>query len=201
MSTQTPPYNGIDSGPSHSARYFRFVGVDRGDWKVLDQRVIVGEALADVAALTILPPTAPTPASAHWMLSGVTSNERYVERDEKAALVGRQESLGRPAATCAALIPIRKNAAWWALTQDERRRIFEADSRHIAIGLLALPAIARRLHHCRDLPTSEPFDFLTWFEYEPQDEPIFDTLLRDLRGTREWTYVDWEVELRLVREG
>ncbi|WP_431287040.1 chlorite dismutase [Roseateles chitinivorans] len=200
MSTRANAHSGIDGGPSHSARYFRFAGVDHGEWKVLDQRVIVGEALADVAGLTLLPPTAPTPTSAHWLLSGVTSNERYVERDEKVALMSRQESLGRPAAARAALIPIRKNAAWWALTQDERRRIFEADSRHIAIGLQALPAIARRLHHCRDLPTSEPFDFLTWFEYAPQDEPVFDTLLRDLRATREWTYVDWEVELRLVRE-
>src|SRR2546428_7160638 len=30
-----------------------------------------------------------------------------------------------------------------------------------------LPAIARRLYHCRDL--GEPFDFLTWFEYAPAD--------------------------------
>lgn len=200
MITRAPSPGGTHAGASLSARYFRFTGVDRGDWQVLDQRVIVGEALADVAALTILPPTSPAPDSMHWMLSGVTSNERYVELEEKAALVNRQEPLGSPGATCAALIPIRKNAAWWALTQDERRRIFEADSRHIAIGLQALPAIARRLHHCRDLPTPEPFDFLTWFEYAPQDEPIFDKLLRDLRSTHEWSYVDWEVELRLMRE-
>jgi hypothetical protein len=198
--SRLPSLDGTHAGASLSARYFRFAGVDRGDWQVLDQRVIVGEALADVAALTVLAPTSPTPDSMHWMLSGVTSNERYVEREEKAALVNRQEPLGRPGATCAALIPIRKNATWWALTQDERRRIFEADSRHISIGLQALPAIARRLHHCRDLPTPEPFDFLTWFEYAPQNEPIFDKLLRDLRSTHEWSYVDWEVELRLMRE-
>ena len=200
VSTRATSHGEAGAGLSHSSRYFRFVGADRGDWKVLSQRTIIGEALPEVPGLTVLTPTSPQTDPAHWMLSGVTSNERYVERDEKAALVSRQESLGRPAATRAALIPIRKNAAWWALSQDERRRIFEADSRHIAIGLQALPAIARRLHHCRDLPTSEPFDFLTWFEYAPQDEPIFDTLLRDLRATREWTYVDWEVELRLVRE-
>ena len=33
------------------------------------------------------------------------------------------------------LIPIRKNEAWWALAQDERRAIFEERSHHIAIGL------------------------------------------------------------------
>ena len=72
---------------------------------------------------------------------------------------------GRPTADRAALIPLRKNAAWWALTQDERRHIFEAQSHHTQIGLDYLPAIARRLHHCRDLGEPQPFDFLTWFEF------------------------------------
>ena len=40
--------------------------------------------------------------------------------------------LGRPEATCAALIPIKKSAAWWELTQEERRQIFEDKSHHIA---------------------------------------------------------------------
>ena len=61
------------------------------------------------------------------------------------------------------LIPIRKNTKWWALTQDERRQIFEEQSNHTQIGLEYLPAIARRLHHCRDLAEPEPFDFLTWY--------------------------------------
>lgn len=199
MITSVPVAGASGDGRQLNPRFFRFVGVERGDWRVLDQRAIVGEPLPAVSGLSML-----TGSTAHepalWTLSGVTSNERYVERDEKAALVSRQEALGRPAATRAALIPIRKNAAWWALTQDERRRIFETDSRHIAIGLQALPAIARRLHHCRDLPTAESFDFLTWFEYAPEAEPVFDALLRDLRATVEWTYVDWEVELRLERQ-
>ena len=74
-------------------------------------------------------------------------------------------ALGRPEATCAALIPIRKSQAWWDLTQEERRQIFEDKSHHIADSLKYLPAIARQLYHCRDL--GEPFDFLTWFEYDP----------------------------------
>jgi len=41
---------------------------------------------------------------------------------EKQALVAKQEGLGRPACTRAALIPIRKNAAWWALTHRRRER-------------------------------------------------------------------------------
>ena len=126
------------------------------------------------------------------------ADERYVEREEKTTLVAKQEGLGRPAATRAALIPIRKNAAWWALTQDERRAVFEAQSQHIAIGLKYLPAVARRLHHCRDLGPSEPFDFITWFEYAPADSAAFEELVQALRASPEWQYVDREVDIRLA---
>lgn len=115
--------------------------------------------------------------------------------------MARQPSLGRTHATCAALIPLRKSAAWWGLTQDERRLILEDRSAHIATGLRYLPAIARRLYHCRDLSEQEPFDFLTWFEFAPADAPAFDALLAALRATEEWTYVDREVEIRLAWSG
>jgi hypothetical protein len=64
-----------------------------------------------------------------------------------------------------------------------------------------LPAVARKLHHCRDLSDSEPFDFLTWFEFAPADELAFDQLLAELRATGEWAFVEREVDIRLVREG
>ncbi|WP_260858790.1 chlorite dismutase family protein [Paraburkholderia sp. BCC1885] len=134
-----------------------------------------------------------------WMLRGIASNERYATRDEKTRLVAAQEGLGRPESTRAVLIPIRKNAQWWALTQDERRAIFEARSSHISTGLRYLPAVARKLYHCRDLSDTEPFDFLTWFEFAPEDEPHFDNLLAELRASAEWDYVGREVEIRLTR--
>ena len=134
-----------------------------------------------------------------WRLRGIRSNERYTTRDEKARLTAKQEGLGRPESTHAALIPIRKNASWWALPQDERRKIFEEKSKHVNIGLQFLPAIARRLLHCRDLGENEPFDFLTWFEYAPSDEKAFDRLVVELRHTEEWTFVDREIDIRLVR--
>ncbi|MGH2707091.1 MAG: chlorite dismutase family protein, partial [Actinomycetota bacterium] len=93
------------------------------------------------------------------------------------------------------LIPIRKSEAWWGLSQDERQAIFEDRSRHIATGLKYLPAVARRLHHSRDL--GEPFDFLTWFEFAPADEAAFDELVAVLRATEEWTFVEREVDIRL----
>ena len=95
------------------------------------------------------------------------------------------------------LIPIRKADAWWELSQDERRAVFEARSRHIAIGAQYLPAIARRLYHARDL--GAPFDFLTWFELGDADVGAFDELLGRLRETEEWQYVVREVEVRVTR--
>jgi hypothetical protein len=60
-----------------------------------------------------------------------------------------------------------------------------------------LPAVARRLHHSRDL--GQAFDFLTWFEYAPQYAEAFETLVSELRATEEWKYVEREVDVRLVR--
>lgn len=132
-----------------------------------------------------------------WVLHGATSNERYVTRVEHDALAAVQAPLGRPEATHAALIPVRKSEAWWELSQDERRAIFEERSRHVATGLRYLPAIARRLHHSREI--GEPFDFLTWFEYAPEHASAFEELVRLLRATEEWTYVEREVDIRVSR--
>jgi hypothetical protein len=181
-------------------RFFTFVGGAGGDWRVRSQQSLIGPRLADVGAVQVVAGNARAPA-AGWALRGITSNDRYVERSEKRDLAARQEGLGRADATCAALIPIRKSSTWWLLTQDERRRIFETESKHLRIGMHYLPAIARRLHHCRDLGEPEPFDFLTWFEYRPEDEPAFEALLSELRASEEWRYVEHEVDLRLARDG
>ena len=186
--------------PPSVPRLFTFAGGSSGTWRVAETRPVVGESLPATAALSVVAAGAGDDASdgdAVWRLRGIVSNERYVERAEKDALVSKQEGLGRPACTRAALIPIRKNAAWWALTQDERRHVFEAQSQHIAIGLRYLPAIARRLHHCRDLGPDEPFDFLTWFEYTPADAGAFEDLVGKLRDSPEWRFVDREVDIRL----
>lgn len=181
-------------------RFYSFLAGDKGPWNITAIHAVAGPSLEMAPCLDVqnldlkdkeLPP------GARWLLRGVTSNQRYVTRAEQTSLAAVQEGLGRPAATCAALIPITKTAAWWALTQDERREIFEARSAHIATGLRYLPAIARRLHHSSDL--GEPFDFLTWFEYAPADAGAFDDLLAALRATEEWHYVEREVDVRLVR--
>jgi hypothetical protein len=189
------------TAPSSLPRLFTFVGAAQGPWAVLPARTLTGDALPPAPYLQVVQGAAvPPPRGASWALAGITSNERYVERHEKVALMGAQAGLGRAEATRAALIPIRKSPAWWALTQDERRAVFEAQSHHIAIGMRYLPAVARRLHHCRDLAPAEPFDFLTWFDFAPEHEPAFDDMLNALHNSPEWAYVDREVDVRLVRE-
>ena len=173
-----------------------FSGGEQGLWMIERNEAVTGEGLAPAARLDI--GEDPTPPGATWVLRGVPSYERYVNAAEQAELRNRSPELGRPEATRAALIPIRKSAAWWDLTQDERREIFEERSRHIATGLKYLPAVARRLHHGREL--GEPFDFLTWFEYAPADAAAFEELVAILRETDEWRYVEREVDIRLSRE-
>jgi hypothetical protein len=178
---------------------YAFDGGSHGEWAVTRTTTLCGDDLPPVERLAIrmVEPEADAPPPSVWSLSGVASHLRYTLKDEADQLTQRGNPLGRPHARCAALIPIRKNAAWWALAQDERRQIYEERSRHTSIGMEYLPQIARRLHHGRDL--GEPFDFLTWFEFAPEHEALFDELLARLRSREEWTFVDREIDIRLKR--
>jgi len=179
-----------------------FRGGQSGAWRLTRLTPVKGASLARTPALSsiysasIALPILPSLTS--WRLAGVASHVRYTERTEKNQLIEAQAPLGRPEATCAALIPIKKSAAWWELTQEERRQIFEDRSHHIAASLKYLLAIARQLYHCRDL--GEPFDFLTWFEFEPAHADAFEELVAMLRATEEWNYVEREVDIRVERE-
>lgn len=173
-----------------------FIAGDEGEWTIDSVRTVRGEGLPRAACLDVVEDQGnATPCT--WRLQGTTSNLRYTNRQEAGELAAIQEGLGRPQAREAAMIPIRKTEAWWALSQDDRRSIMAEQSRHIAIGLDYLPAIARRPYHSRDL--GQPFDFVTWFEFAPEHRPEFEHMVERLRATVEWTYVDREVDLRLSR--
>jgi chlorite dismutase len=180
--------------------FVAFVGAALGMWRIERLETVSGHPLARAARLEVLEGSAVAGSvkDSAWVLRGVTSNERYVTRREHDELAARQEPLARAASTRAALIPIKKSESWWELAQDERRRIFEEASHHVAIGLEYLPGVARRLHHGRDL--GEPFDFLTWFEFAPQDAAGFEELVQRLRASEEWDYVEREIDIRLARE-
>lgn len=178
---------------------FIFAGGDAGAWRVLSMKPVRGSVSLPPAKAVTVGPVGEQATDTHttWVLRGIISNVRYATRPELTALNAIQQPLGRAEARRAALIPIGKSAAWWALAQDERRAIFEDTSQHTAIGMQYLPAISRQLFHCRDL--GEPFDFLTWFEYESEHAAAFEDLVWRLRETAEWGYVESEIDIRLER--
>lgn len=180
-----------------NTNFFDFIGGSQGKWNVKSMHAICGEGLIPVSHLDVQQSSNVHNPDGVWILKGFTSNVRYAEKKEREQLQAVQSDLGRINATCAALIPIRKTEIWWALAQDERRKIFETQSHHTATGLNYLPAVARKLYHCRDI--GQPFDFLTWFEYAPEDSEKFEELVFLLRQTEEWNYVDREIDIRLVR--
>lgn len=173
-----------------------FCAGDHGPWRVVGQTTFIGAPLPAASFLTV--DEAGKDPGSLWTLKGFASNLRYTTAEERTRLNARQAPLGRPGATHAALIPIRKSERWWALAQDERRAIYER-SGHLAIGSRHLPAISRKLIHCRDI--GEPFDFLTWFDFTPDNAPQFNDLVAALRETEEWSYVDREVDIRLQWTG
>lgn len=176
---------------------FDFVGGTTGDWKVIKVATLRGDDLPEITHINKVVSSLAQNNSGIWTLKGVISNLRYTEKAEKEQLIAIQEDLGRPLATHAAFIPLRKSAEWWNLAQDERRKIMEESSMHTHTGLQYLPAIARKLFHSRDI--GEVFDFLTWFEFAPSDEEAFEELLYKLRKTEEWNYVEREVDIRLIK--
>ena len=107
------------------SRLYTFVAGKTGEWSVASTKAVIGESLPTAQRLAVVNGPVPAlPTGGIWALRGVTSNTRYTTRAEKEALTAKQSNLGRPTASRAALIPIRKNAAWWDLPQDERRRVF-----------------------------------------------------------------------------
>jgi hypothetical protein len=175
-----------------------FHGGEIGPWRITKVETFAGEPIGPAKSLDIRSGDIDQIPS-NWVLRGAISNARYTTRKEGSKLNAKQPALGRREATRAALIPVRKSAAWWAMAQDERRAVYEERSRHTTIGLEYLPRIARRLHHSRDV--GEPFDFLTWFEFAPEHEVVFDELLARLRDSEEWTYVDRDIDIRGHRAG
>jgi chlorite dismutase len=176
----------------------KFCGGNTGEWIVNAMYSIRGQSLEQVNRIDILHfNDMGDNNQGSWALYGISSNMRYTNRIERTALDKTPSVLGQPERSRAALIPITKSSEWWMLTQDERRQIFEEQSKHIDYSLKYLNNISRKLYHSRDL--GEPFDFLTWFEFSPEHSNQFDELVDFLRQTEEWKYVTREIDIRLER--
>ena len=180
-----------------------FRGGQSGAWRITALSAVKGPPLAAVPSLSVVHSEAIAlpllPSQTSWRLAGVASHVRYVERPEKTLLAEKQEGLGRPEASCAALIPIRKSAAWWELTQEERRRIFEDQSHHIAAGLKYLPddrAAALSLPRSR---RALRFSDLVRIRAARHARPLRGSGAACCARTEEWSYVEREVDIRVTR--
>src|SRR5262249_19112904 len=173
-----------------------FVAGSSGIWRIERITAVAGESLPPAERLAVIEgPEAQRPLEGVWTLRGTTSNRRYTNREELKALSIKQEMLLRPQATCAALIPIRKTAAWWDLAQDERRAISRgAISAHrnwygIPAGRSETLASQPRTWRAIRLP-----DLV---RVRPEHADAFEEMVRRLRSTAEWRYVEREVDIRV----
>jgi hypothetical protein len=181
--------------------FYNYVGGSSGAWEVTAFSALRGEPLATVTHVDIVNGRLDRiPAGASWILSGLVRNTRYVTREELVPPGKRRFAAHSPSPTCAALIPIRRSAAWWDLDVEARRELQHPQSQRAPFGLQYLQYLSAMIHrwqHRRDL--SDQLDNVTWFEYEPRDATAFDDLLADWRASEEWTYIDRECDIRLVR--
>src|SRR5262249_28316462 len=117
---------GVSLAAMPSPLLVTFTGCTVGPWRIVRTSAVRGAGLPKASHLTGYEGRDERPPrETQWQLRGVVSHPRYVARREADALGSAQAALGRPEATRAAFIPIRKNEAWWGLAQDERRAIFE----------------------------------------------------------------------------
>ena len=80
-----------------STRTYSFIGGDTGVWRVVNTEVVVGQALPAAKRLAIVAGSEiPSEPRAAWVLRGITSNERYVDREERRQIVADVLDLGRP---------------------------------------------------------------------------------------------------------
>ena len=177
-----------------------FIGSNIGEWKVLSINTILGQPIEATEKIGVIKRNSNTLYSENskWELNAFISNLRYTSKEEKIDLNQKSRGLGRPEFNYAALISIKKSEEWWALAQDERRKIFEEDSHHIQTSAKYLSVVSRQLHHCKDL--DQEFDFLTWFEFSSEHASKFDELCDILRRTEEWKYVTREIDIRLEKD-
>ena len=100
----------------------------------------------------------------------------------------------------AVIIPIRKSEAWWALPEADRRAHFAENAERTHVGLPYIGRIHRRLYHSRGV--GEGYDFVTYFEFAPEDAEYFRQLLAGLRDPNrnpEWRYVEAEWEIWMTK--
>ncbi len=163
------------------------------------QRTVIGDAPPPPHARVARVQSATPLEAPRARLRGVAQHHQYTDAAQKRDLesVSHAELAPGPS-TVAVLIPMRKNDAWWALSQDQRNAHF-AGQGHTAIGRRYADRIYRKLYHSRYLEHGSGCDFLTYFEFDEGHTSDFRALLDELRATAEWAYVDLEYEIWMTK--
>jgi hypothetical protein len=148
----------------------------------------------------------PGEAGPKLLFHGVPRHLDYTTSKQRADLLKRSRADLPPGKdTVAVIIPIRKNAKWWALPTDERMAFFQKKGDkigHTAIGARYAGQIYRKLYHTRYAVETTDHDFITYFEFERKHTGDFQSLLTQLRDPKqnpEWNYVDREYEIWLTK--
>jgi hypothetical protein len=175
--------------------------VDR--YRIESVTTISGAPLTGFApggALSRVESTAGLPAGPGDLV-GVTQHLGYTRAAERAELAAT--ATPGPGAHVV-VIPLTKSDAWWSLAHDERDRLFRGAGKaegHVTVGRPHAKTIVRKLYHGRPVPGAG-WDFLTYFEFEPELADDFRALvagLRDPERNPEWSEVVREAELWLTR--
>ena len=113
-------------------------------------------------------------------LHGLTKKAAYVAGFSDQMKKELQSPSEVPTKPYAIVIPIRKDADWWALDQDTRRRLCKNILRP---RCPIMSAVKRKLYHSSGL---DDFDFITYFETEKLEE--FHALIRALEQVKEYRH-------------
>jgi chlorite dismutase len=201
QSPQIPPTTWVrfstrhaDGAPDERVDHYRIVSVTSHRGAPLEG-FEVGARLSRVESTLGLP-------AGGGDLVGVTQHLGYTRAGERAELA----ATATPGANAhVVVIPLTKSQTWWSLAHDERDGLFRGAGKaegHVSVGRPHAKTILRKLYHGRGLPGAG-WDFLTYFEFEPELEADFRALLAGLRDPArnpEWTDVVRESEIWLTRE-
>ena len=142
------------------------------------------------------------------LFRGVTQHLHYTDAKVRDELTATSRTPVDPSVdTVAVIIPIRKSAAWWGLSQDQRQSFFHKTKEkagHTAIGAAYSSRIFRKLYHARYGGAPVPYDFVTYFEFPVSEAEAFRSLLKELRDidkNPEWESVELEFEIWLTKIG
>lgn len=115
------------------------------------------------------------------IMHGLTKKANYVPGlpdQMKTDLKAASEPGPKPYAI---VIPIRKNADWWALDQDKRLALMKE---HTEAALPYQKTVKRKLYHSTGL---DDLDFITYFETSKLED--FHSLILSLEKVKEFQYV------------